>query len=364
MENLKVVVHLASTMGFGGVQSAIVKSIAEVNEKFDYHVLSLGEMNDQLLGQLSDRDRKRVHFVGSRFFYWGWFSSISKIAALKPDVLVVSLWKSVPPAFFYKLLHPKVPIIGFYHSSKAIHFADRFCQWLLARILKRSFADSNTTAFEVQKRLRIPEKPIVVPFHFSSDWSQVNFGYKQFSEEVRLVYFGRISKEKGIDRAIAFCSFMFRMGLRFSFHIYAPGISFSVEEKIQKAGLSEFIGIKAAIPPGNVSLVMRDYEFLVQLSDFEGMAMSVVEGMKNGLIPLVTQVGEMANYCKHRINGFVLPAPFDENLPGFAEDFVRCLANKDELNLIRSNALETFKEELTYSEAFCTEIRNLLKQKV
>ena len=40
--------------------------------------------------------------------------------------------------------------------------------------------------------------------------------------------------------------------------------------------------------------------FFVQLSSYEGMSMSVSESMQLGLIPIVTNVGEIKIYCKRK----------------------------------------------------------------
>ncbi len=48
------------------------------------------------------------------------------------------------------------------------------------------------------------------------------------------------------------------------------------------------------------------YDYYLQLSDFEGMAMSVVEAMQSGLIPIVTPVGEILNYIEDGSNGFIV----------------------------------------------------------
>jgi glycosyltransferase involved in cell wall biosynthesis len=357
----KVVIHFASTMGFGGVQTGIVKSMAELNEQFDYHVLSLGEMNEKLLSHLPTDIAKKVHFIGSRFFYLGWLSCIPKIAALKPDVVVVSLWKSIPPSLVFKILNPKIPLVAFYHSVKPVHFADRFFQWLLARFQTKTFTDSEITSTSIERRFGI-SNAVVIPYHFSQDRSWVKVPEKTFELPFRFVYFGRLTKEKGIWRAIDFCELLKSLGLLFEFHLYAPSPSADLLERLQTSAVAELITLKETVSPLEVSKKMLEYDFLLQLSDFEGMGLAVVEAMKNGLIPLVTQVGEMANYCTHGENGFLLKPPFEANMVPLANELLDAVENKTLLNAIRTNCINTFADEADYVTVFSEQIRQLLAE--
>ena len=45
--------------------------------------------------------------------------------------------------------------------------------------------------------------------------------------------------------------------------------------------------------------------FFLQLSFYEGFAMSVIEAMQLGLVPVVTNVGEISNYCIDNFNGVI-----------------------------------------------------------
>lgn len=355
----KVIVHITSTMGLGGVQSGIVKSMVQINETMDYHVFSLGEISEKMIAHLPDNIKSKIHFVGSRFYYLGWISSVSKIFALNPDVVVVSLWKSTPPAIIFKLLNPKVPIIAFYHSVKAVHFADKMCQWLLGRFQNKTFTDSRATAESVSKRFGI-KNPIPIPYHFDTTFGQKEILNKSFNEPFKLVYFGRLSKEKGIPRALKFCSFLKSLGVKFEYHLYASGNVGNIQEQIVNLHIDDCIILKDTVSPIQVSALMRQYDFLLQLSDFEGLALAVVEAMNCGLVPIVTKVGEIASYCKHLENAFVLSDSFDDNLNAFAVEFFQILKNQEYLGSMRFKALSTFKGELSYRDVFCREIESLL----
>ena len=39
---------------------------------------------------------------------------------------------------------------------------------------------------------------------------------------------------------------------------------------------------------------------------FEGASMSVMDAMQLGLVPIVTTVGEISKYCKHKYNSLVI----------------------------------------------------------
>ncbi len=61
-----------------------------------------------------------------------------------------------------------------------------------------------------------------------------------------------------------------------------------------------------AKPPGDFPHPIERCTFFLMTSRWEGMAVSVVEAMQLGLIPVVTPVGEIANYCRAGTNAVIV----------------------------------------------------------
>ena len=58
--------------------------------------------------------------------------------------------------------------------------------------------------------------------------------------------------------------------------------------------------------------------------------MSVMESMQIGLIPIISDVGEISYYCKHKINSIVY-----KNIYKTSDDILSIISNKDKYNLLK-----------------------------
>jgi glycosyltransferase involved in cell wall biosynthesis len=84
----------------------------------------------------------------------------------------------------------------------------------------------------------------------------------------------------------------------------------------------------------------------LQTSLYEGMSMSVIESMQMGLVPLVTPVGEIGAYCKQGMNAVIV-----ESDQKAAEDILDLLNANDRYQLLRVNAIATWKDKPLYHES-------------
>ena len=85
--------------------------------------------------------------------------------------------------------------------------------------------------------------------------------------------------------------------------------------------------------------------FFLQLSFYEGMCMSVVESMQLGLVPVVTNVGEIDNYCKNNFNSNIY-----KNDRETLENIEKVLDDKEKYISLRKNSINQWKNCKTYSE--------------
>ena len=95
--------------------------------------------------------------------------------------------------------------------------------------------------------------------------------------------------------------------------------------------------------------------FFIQLSSYEGMAMSVCESMQLGLIPLVTNVGQIKRYCKNLDNCFIYKYDDIEIL----NNIFRLINSEKEYFKIRKNIIETWSSTSTYKKDMLNAIENI-----
>jgi glycosyltransferase involved in cell wall biosynthesis len=91
---------------------------------------------------------------------------------------------------------------------------------------------------------------------------------------------------------------------------------------------------------------------------YEGMAMSVVEAMQLGLVPIVTPVGEPARYCRNMENAVIF-SDFDQ-----AVDEVCRLIDEPELYAkVSRAAVATWTDAPIYADDFVAAATELWRRR-
>ena len=96
--------------------------------------------------------------------------------------------------------------------------------------------------------------------------------------------------------------------------------------------------------------------FFIQSSLSEGMGMSVLESMQLGLVPIVTNVGNIKNYCKDNFNSLII----DESITRKILD----ISKIRKVFYLRKNAIDTWKSKNLYKQDIyenCLRLSNKLK---
>jgi glycosyltransferase involved in cell wall biosynthesis len=126
-------------------------------------------------------------------------------------------------------------------------------------------------------------------------------------EEPRIVYLGRIGKDsftmklKGIDRLIHIYK-RFEAVKKVTIGIAVTDMLKKYLMEIPNHGL--FLNIKKDIIPSILSPLSGSILFIP--SRYEGFSLSMVEGMSQGLIPVVYPVGVAPEIIRNGINGFIV----------------------------------------------------------
>jgi glycosyltransferase involved in cell wall biosynthesis len=354
------VVHVVPTFMQGGVQTGILYSIKELRQEFDYKVLVIGNVDDFWLKNVPDDIRNNIIIVGSSNILLGSIKAFGVLRQIKPQIVISSLWKSVFLTSFYKIFNPKVCLCGFFHSSSSFHFVDLLLLRIIAKVEDIAFADSEATSKFIRDKFSVKNCK-VVPYYF--DFSNSTRKRKLDPTLIRIAYFGILYKVKGIERAIKFCKLCKEAGIRFQFDIYGSGEVAKYNKIIENYSLGNEVQIKYLLPLSEVRETMLQYDFLLQLSNFEGMALSVVEALSCGIIPLVTPVGEIKNYTKDGVNALWLEPEFDNNLVNLVNKLSNTIKNIEIYEQMSLSAADTFKNQKKYSDAFIEGINSYFDKK-
>ena len=326
--------HIVPSNFGGGVEAAARSFMHFSCDKFIFNVYFM------------KIDRKQNSFISN-------IKSLEYLFKKKPDIILTSLWKSNLLALTYKLFNKKTKLILFFHAPKNIHLVDEIFTNLTAIFSYEIWSDSKTTMIErinnlfffktyanivkTNKKKRVisfvKDKITPIPFH---------------SCENKFIYWGRLCPNKNIDKAIKLFSKIKRLDFNSSFIIIGPdnGVQKMLFEMIKNMGLKDNVFIFDFMEFKEIKKYSENATFFIQLSSFEGMAMSVAESMQLGLIPVVTNVGEIKNYCKDMNNSLI----YHDNDDDVIKNIFELIGSEESYKKIRRNSIKTWTNSSTYRD--------------
>lgn len=332
---MKKFIHIIPANAIGGVESAAETTIGLHSENFNLEIIYLSSIQNN-------------NSLFSKFIYLV-ESSINtlKILKKKPNFIIVSLWKSCFSAYIISLINPKIKIILFLHLPKSTNIFDLYFSKLISKIALEIWADSNKTLLNRCKELNIDRKvnKKIISFLKYKILTQENEIYQC---NFKFIFWGRIHRQKRLDKAIKLIKNIISNGIsEVEFLIIGPdcGELINLKNLTKKLGIKNNIIFKRELPLKEIIKLSKCYSFFLQLSDFEGVGMSVIESMQLGLIPIITDVGEISQYCKDQINSIVY-----KNIHETSDDIFSLIGNKEKHNFIKNNSLKTWENAPTYRE--------------
>lgn len=290
-----------------------------------------------------------------------YFKAILKVRGIirshAVDIIVSSLWKSHFVVMFGSIFL-KVKLVPFIHSTRWFNVFDQ----LFSRIiLNKSFAiiADSFSAYDWIKGA-FPKKKVYI---VSMKISQPDC-YKKYIKRnniIKFVFLGRLNSLKRIDKMYQFIEILSRSlpDNRIYLDLYGPlETDFKKEKKIlENANKDLKVIYKGEIQRTGIQHTLLEYDYYLQLSDVEGMAMSVVEAMSIGLIPIVTSVGEISNYAMNMHNS-ILCSPAD-SISSLVNSFLILEKDIEKQRVVSKNAIKTFSNKPLFEEDFFNVLNNV-----
>lgn len=260
-----------------------------------------------------------------------------------PSVLISSLWRSMPIAIITKLVRPRMKLVVFLHSAAPAHFIDGWLTTLAMQLADDIWADSPRTLHQRAERYGYNGRVI------SFVLRKIPAARSRTTVGPRFVFWGRLTFDKGIDLALRFIEQLKKTQPDLTFDIWGPdkGEKSKIEVLIEQLGLRGSVRIMGELEHHNLSTISKQYSFYLQLSRREGMAMSVVEAMQRGLVPVVTAVGEIGSYCRSGVNSWIVEPSELEHSVAEVETTIRSLTRYQQLS---RSAMETWKDAKEYRQ--------------
>ncbi len=286
-----------------------------------------------------------------RFNPFPFFSAAWRASREGVDLVIVSLWRSAIVGLFAKLLRPKLKLVVFLHSSKDAHFVDflvtRIAVWSATEVWCDSMASLRGKVPEIREgKCRI-----------------ISFVIRRFEPgpakavDASFIFWGRINQCKGLDRAIRLFAEIYKSYPAARFTIIGPdgGALLELQKLSLSLGVEDVVAFLGAMTHDEIVDYAHQASFYLQTSEFEGMAMSVVESMQLGLVPVVTPVGEIGTYCTSGYNAIIV-----ESDQRAISDILELLNFDKTYQQLRLNALARWKNQLLYKDSVLAACRAIL----
>tara|TARA_B100001093_G_C26850657_1_gene1024969 strand:+ start:263 stop:1291 length:1029 start_codon:yes stop_codon:yes gene_type:complete len=319
------VIHLIPYDGIGGVESA-----ANTIKNF-----KIRNIDFEILYIFNNKSNKFLNF-------FNYFVKSYRLIKANPDLVIISLWRSCIVGIIFKILKPKTKLVLFLHYPHHYHFADMIFTNLMAKMCTSIWADSNDT---LESRLpNFPEdRSDVISFvarrlkPVTNDLPKPNF-----------IFWGRLHEQKSIHIALNIFARIKKQYSEASYTIIGPdgGEMIRLKRLSKKLSIEKNVNFLGPKDFDSIINLSKLASFYLQTSKLEGMAMSVVEAMQLGLVPLATPVGEIKNYCTDRVNAILIS---DEDRA--AESILDLLDNKMTFKKIRKNTISYWNDSEIYSES-------------
>ena len=338
------IVHLMPHYGIGGVELAAAS--AEGAQLGD---LRLERMF--VFKEVAGREQRGQTFDPRHIW-----RAAGRLAKAKPDLVILSLWRAVLVGMIARIRGCRAPMVLFLHNSRDAHALDRVVTRAAAQHADAIWADSHRT---LEQRLPIPEgKPVRVISYFLGQRDPVREA--EPAPEPRFVFWGRLADQKDPLRSLRFFARLRDRMPAAHLTLIGPdgGLADEVARTVSELGLQDAVTLAGERDRAGIEATAAGASFYLQTSRYEGMALSVIEAMQAGLVPVVTPVGEIANYTRDGESAvWITDADGEERAIAKVEQLVD---NPRQWQAMRANCLDVFTRTATYRDDVMLAAREVL----
>ncbi len=142
------------------------------------------------------------------------------------------------------------------------------------------------------------------------------------TKPIRLVYGGRIMQEqKRVFDFIPFVQNLLKNEVDFIFNIVGNGPDFEeLQAEMAEKAPTDKVRFPGRKPPEAMSKIWAEHDVFIQVSDFEGTSISMLEAMAQGAVPVVTEATSgVTSVITHAKNGLIAPIGDMEAMAYFIE---------------------------------------------
>lgn len=337
---MSVVIHLIPYHAIGGVERAAQTMTEVVDSEFSFSVTTIFPCNFVICPRT----------LWNPLFY---ISAVQRLLRARPTILVVSLWRAYAVGIFVKFFAPRTHLVVFLHLSKHVHVLDSFLTRLAAFLALRVWADSQQTLAQRLPSLQVSKGRVI-----SFVTERIIPASSEPLMQPSFMFWGRIHRQKCLQRAVRIFAGINAQFPNARFVVIGPdgGDLASVKQYVLQAGLVHSVTFRGELGFSDICIEAANASFYLQASESEGMAMSVVEAMQLGLVPVVTPVGEIAQYARGGNNAVII---VDDAQVIF--EVAQLLIDDGSYQTLRANAIAEWQHQRLYRDDVIQACREILK---
>ena len=317
---MKKVVHIINAMEIGGVEVGVL-SLLKSKLSDGYSVITVKGCDEAIYDSLTENEKSRLYVCN------GYFNALRMLINFKPQLVISSLWRAHFVSILYKLIAPMHKRVHFVHSGRFAHKVDEVITRLSIFAATHVFCDSKQTQRWLEKTLNY-NKPFTLPMNISFT------NHVKITEFLPLsfVFIGRFTHQKNIFKSLDFICELKKAGKQVSLDLYGrdDGSLADLKKYVIQLNISDVVTFHDSLLPTEIEMEMQKYNFYLQTSLVEGMAISVFQSIKNGLFPVVTPVGEIKNYTQDGLNACYIDT---NNISQSTSKFLDVVASENIVNL-------------------------------
>jgi glycosyltransferase involved in cell wall biosynthesis len=337
------VIHLLPYDGIGGAETAARTMTDFRHEVIDFQLRFV-------FPSVSNRSNR----IGT-FNPFALLSTVHDLIKDKPDLLIVSLWRACAAGILVKMFRPRTRLVVLIHNSVDAHVLDfLFTRW--AMVLSRAVWSDSAASIRMRFRRQPKTEVTVIPF-LTRQLTPAREDEPSSKPTPTFIFWGRLAGQKNLGKAIAIFHRLWQTHPDARFTVIGPdaGELEALRADCAEKGITDVVEFTGALSFEAICKRARDHSFYLQTSRHEGMAMSVVESMQLGLVPVVSPVGEVGSYCSDKVNSVLI-----KDIEQAVADVEHLLKDPPAYNSLRRNAILTWQGKQLYRDAMITESLRLL----
>ena len=203
----------------------------------------------------------------------------------------------------------KIKIISVLHNGNRSYY-NRAC--IYRRYIDRYVGVAHEMIEEMIKRGVDREKICSTTLPFKCEENLERNYTLNPSSPIQIGYAGRLDRIKnGQKRMDLLMNVIFELvNKKIKFHMTFAGdgpAKESMEEIINKKNIQSYVTFLGKIKRKNISEFWQKMDIGINMSDYEGRSISMLEMMANGTVPVLTNVSGVREDIINNINGYIIP---------------------------------------------------------